>query len=160
MRPVRIFSGLVTMWSVLHDLIVCCVCVCMSMCGTSKPICEMRSALARFVFGHPFTGEHERDVCLCDIVDCVLVMFGRIGLCGTVLSRDDVDVRNKQSFFQYLFLLTAHCFQSISSPSSSSSVSDCVTMSNLLGHSLNYLSMSEFAPSLDLTLSTRIGFSD
>ena len=30
---------------------------------------------------------------------CVCVIFGRIGLCGTVLLRHDVEVRDKQSLF-------------------------------------------------------------
>ena len=39
-------------------------------------------------------------VCMCDHV-CVCVIFGRIGLCGTVLLRHDVEVRDRQSLFPF-----------------------------------------------------------
>ena len=37
---------------------------------------------------------------MCDHV-CVCVIFGRIGLCGTVLLRHDVEVRDRQSLFPF-----------------------------------------------------------
>ncbi len=39
-------------------------------------------------------------VCMCDHV-CVCVICGRIGLCGTVLLRHDVEVRDRQSLFPF-----------------------------------------------------------
>ena len=39
-------------------------------------------------------------VCMCDHV-CVYVIGGRIGLCGTVLLRHDVEVRDRQSLFPF-----------------------------------------------------------
>ena len=39
-------------------------------------------------------------VCMCDHV-CVCVIFGRIGLCVTVLFRHDLEVRNRQSLFLF-----------------------------------------------------------
>jgi hypothetical protein len=39
-------------------------------------------------------------VCMCDHV-CVYVICGRIGLCGTVLLRHDVEVRDRQSLFPF-----------------------------------------------------------
>ena len=38
--------------------------------------------------------------CMCAHV-CVCVICGRIGLCGTVLLRHDVEVRDRQSLFPF-----------------------------------------------------------
>ena len=44
--------------------------------------------------------ENTRETCVCVIV-CVCVICGRIGLCGTVLLRHDVEVRDRQSLFPF-----------------------------------------------------------
>ncbi len=44
--------------------------------------------------------ENTRETCVCVIV-CVCVIFGRIGLCVTVLLRHDVEVRDRQSLFLF-----------------------------------------------------------
>ena len=44
--------------------------------------------------------ENTRETCVCVIVS-VCVICGRIGLCGTVLLRHDVEVRDRQSLFPF-----------------------------------------------------------
>jgi hypothetical protein len=49
---------------------------------------------------HPFTREHEGDVCMCDLWTQRLVWHGTF-TCGTVLLRHDVEVRDRQSLFPF-----------------------------------------------------------
>ena len=90
------------MWCVLYDLgcVLCCV---YDLVWNLKTY--FRNALntgqVRLLTTSPILAtEHEGDVCMCDRV-CVCVIFGRIGLCGTVLLRHDVEVRDGQSLFPF-----------------------------------------------------------
>ena len=55
-------------------------------------------------------------VCLCvylcaDV--CVCVIFGRIGLCGTVLLRHDVEVHDRQSLFTFSLSFSSQSLQTL-----------------------------------------------
>ena len=51
-------------------------------------------------------------VCMCDHV-CVCVICGRIGLCGTVLLRHDVEVHDRQSLFPFSLSFSSQSLQTL-----------------------------------------------